>query len=360
MSANIRTISATEVNVEEFLKLSISQKLPDRVCNADHVKWKHLQSPFGASTAIDLVEKEEVFGRLWVTYRHWKLNNEFLQMGHPQDLLVDTRKRALNDVVGLIECAFSRSLSESGMMYHGANPNSEGLYKRIFRSRPNFHLQASVFPVSPLLLVSNLVTKRGGNSPSIFDIGYRKILRAINWMFRGTRLLRDLESINDLENIFRRFNESEVFGAVRSKEYFDWRFSQDTTTPYVVKCICIRDQIVGYVVWSDTSAYGFRARVLIDVVWIEKKSLINRFRLWISIADYSNKNIDLIVFISNQNNSALRKVSSIPMLIVPKKLMPQAIPIYLRLDQSRAGSNPLFIENQFRKSYFTLSDLDFF
>jgi hypothetical protein len=360
MSANIRTRSAAEVNVEEFVKLSISQKLPDRVCNAVHVKWKHLRSPFGASTAIDLVEKEEVFGRLWVTYRHWKLNNELLLMGHPQDLLVDTRNRALKDVVGLIECAFSKSLSESGMMYHGANPNSEGLYGRIFRSRPNFHLQASVFPVSPLLLVFNLVTKSGGNSPSIFDLAYRQILRAINWMFRGTRLLRDLESINDLENIFRRFNESEAFSAVRSKEYFDWRFSQDATSPYVVKCICVRGEIVGYVVWSDTSAYDIRARVLIDIVWLEKKSPINRFRLWISIADYSNKNVDLIVFISNQNNPALRKVSSMPMIIIPKKMMPQAIPIYLRLDQSRIDGNPAFIENQFRKSYFTLSDLDFF
>lgn len=359
MSADIRTRSATEIDVEEFVRLSVSQKLPVRVCNPVHVKWKHLQSPFGASIALDIVEKEEVVGRLWVTYRHWKLNEQFLQVGHPQDLLVVT-KRPLTDVIDLIKHAFSMSLSGSGMMYHGANPNSEDLYRRIFRSKPTFHLQASVFPVSPILLGSNLATKKGKKTQSNLDLGYRKILGAITWIFRGTRLLRDLQSIKDLDNIFRRFNESEMFGAVRSREHFEWRFTQDATTQYAIKCIWIRDEIVGYVVWSDTTAFDTRARVVIDIVWIERRNWINRFRFWLSIANYSNENVDLIVFISNRNNSVLRQVSSMPMIIVPKKMMPQAIPVYLRLDKKRRASDLLSIEDQFRTSYFTLSDLDFF
>ena len=358
--ATIRVTSATKTEVEEFARFSSSQSLPQRVCDVEHIEWKHLRCPLGASTAIDLVENNEVRGRLWVTFRHWRLGNQIVVMGHPQDLLVDQQHRLLKDIVRLIEEAFSNSLDDSGIMYHGSNPNSEGLYRRIFRSKPILNLRASVVPLSPTLLIYRFLSKKRGDFNSILDLGYRRFLRVLNSMLNRKTILKNFETINDLEDVFIKFEECEPCSAVRSREYFEWRFNRDKSSPYVVKLICVNNQTVGYTVWSDTSAFGFRARVLIDIVWLEKRTWFNRLRFCLSIATHSNNDVDLIVFISNHNNSTLRKLSSFPMIVIPRSMMPQAIPIFLRFEERKIGKSSSIIEDYFGRCYFTMSDLDFF
>ena len=358
MTHKIRVREASVAEVTEFVRLSSEGGLPSLVCDVGHVAWKHLTSPTGASIAVDILSDDVVCGRLWVTRRNWQIQEHQIMIGVPQDLLITQENRSLREIADLINTAFRIATDVGGVMFHGSNPNSDKLYKQLYRSVESFRLRASVIPIAPLSLWYRLIRKKE-LSNTFIDRMFRSILSAILLMLRGNVVLSAKHLSDELSDVFRLFGLSEACTAVRDEDFFRWRFQTDKSTTYTIRTIQIKNQIVGYVVWTDTMAFRVRARVVIDIVCIRPISLLDRIRLWLQVAAHDNSAIDLLLFIANFENPTLRRIASLPLLRVPSRLMPQIIPIYVRGDNKTinfAKKEP----NWFRTAYFTLSDLDFF
>ena len=61
--AEIKVEKFSDGNLEEFLALSHSEYGSSVATNLDHIKWKHLESPLGASTYVCLVISNKTVGR---------------------------------------------------------------------------------------------------------------------------------------------------------------------------------------------------------------------------------------------------------------------------------------------------------
>jgi hypothetical protein len=359
MSHRIRIRKATLLDVEEFVSTSQAEGLPSRVCDPIHIAWKHLESPDTSSTAVDLVKNEDVVGRLWVSRRQWLVDGIQVSMGHPQDLLILKGGRSLREIADLINAAFNTALSGSGIMYHGSNENSDGIYRRMYRTKESFFLQASVIAIAPFSL---LFRQKGWflNTNRIFlDEVIRRFFNWLESILKGDLTLRTLEESRELSKIIEEFRLVEPCAAIRSEEFFNWRFKMDPSSDYVVRVIQIKNQEVGYVVWTDVIAFGVKARVVVDIVWIKSLTRINKVKFWLTVVAFNNLEFELLLFISNWENRTLRSIGSFPLIKVPKRFMPQEIPVYLRTDPEVLPKTQI-VHQQFQSAYFTLSDLDFF
>ena len=359
MAHRIRIRKASLLDVEEFIRTSRAEGLPSKVCDPVHIAWKHLESPDDASTAVDLLKNEEVLGRLWVTRRQWLIDGIQVSMGHPQDLLILHGGRSLREIADLINAAFNTALSGGGIMYHGSNENSDDIYRRMYRTTESFFLQASVIAIAPISLLSRQKDWFFATKRIFLDEGIRRFLNWLESIVRSDLTLRTLEESRELSKILGEFRLAEPCAAIRSEEFFNWRFKMDPNSDYVVRIIQVKNQDVGYVVWTDVTAFGVKARVVVDIVWTKSLTRINRIKLWLTVLAYNNSEFELLLFISNWENRTLRSIGSFPLIKVPNRFMPQEIPVYLRTDADVMPHSQI-AHQQFQSAYFTLSDLDFF
>ena len=83
----------SDADLEGYLKLSQAEYGGSVSCDAEHIKWKHLNSEFGASSYVKLSVNQRVVGRVLIQQRILRTLVGTYKLGQVMDLLIDKDHR---------------------------------------------------------------------------------------------------------------------------------------------------------------------------------------------------------------------------------------------------------------------------
>jgi hypothetical protein len=347
----------TESDLEDYLNLSQKQYGPSVATHADHNRWKHLQSPFGASSYVRLMDGEQVVGRALVQRRTLRTRSEAIPAGCVVDLLIDrpyrtTPRNFLNITKTCDE------LEGCDLIYHTANERTFPLYSRLLHFPSPFSLVAFGLPVRLSGFLGAILGRR---------------INALDWLtapwgwlidilayaaLRGSKLSVSQHAMSDseLETLSKKCLGQTGPHLARTTDYLKWRFRDAPLWPATVSRLDCEGQFLGYVATRCVELKGINHFVLMDMLLdpeIPRMTLI-ALRFWL-LRQVVSSRADAFFTMLNPFNTMVRKLIGFPIIRIPERLLPHKTPIYMRVRRQE------FIElTADRSIHVTLADLDYF
>lgn len=350
----------TEAVLRNFCSLSKTCGLPPLLANINHVRWKYSAKTSQHDLVFNIIQ-DEVVGRLWLTYRPWRLDTKDIVVAFPNDLVIHPQHRDLRSIANLVRHVFDVAQGTAEFFYHGTNPNSDPIYRTLFKKRPLINLQCSAFLLRPRSLISRALLQRVGiaRRPKEYVSGpqWARLLQRVLRFKSRVSVCEDL-SAKEEEQFLSRFDQVDRLHCSRGSKMRKWRFHGLSELSYVVLWVKREHEVVGYVAYRDTAYGGYQARVVVDLCFASAPTV--RIRLAV-LAHIIDAPAELIFLAVNRENRLLKNWTRLPFLTIPRKLLPQSLEVY-GPNKSHLPDNALAeqLEKDFRKSHFTLYDLDLF
>lgn len=341
--------------ISRFVRQSERNNLPRLICDASHVAWKYRSTTAVENTGVSKESNsvaDEISERLWLTYRDWVIDGRAVVACFPNDLLIDEDARSLRELVTLIRHSFNTGIAKSNFLYHLSNPNSDDLYRTMFKKVPIFEYDFSVFVVKPWrLLLKLIVSVRGGSLASI-SLDQRSTDGKKNREF-GMQIEDLLHRRGDeFKALLDGFARRQTSHASREPDFLSWRFAADSQVSY--RCVI---ENVGsnsvFIAFKDVSVGRSTIRIIVDFFSSQPTTRLQRAQVACRLRKY----VDAILISGNPCNGEVSSWLGAPFIRVPGKLLPQKLPFYLW--KGGEGLSP-DLENQIKLAYLTLSDTDVF
>lgn len=357
--------SLQDSDVKDFVKLSLTQYQDKPITVASVVRWKHLENPCGSSIGIELKKHVETVGRIWLQRHEWKVLGKSVPVLFPQDLLVKPNERSIAVSLKLIRLGFETAERESGFFYHSSNPNSEPIYRRILRISQTSEMSCSMLPLEPIgLLRWFLYEATPGETRFRLPNRIWRVAQKIVLNVVGARRVNLIQEPTEWEQarIVASFTQRQSCTNSRTPEWRRWRYEGSGEMTYRVCWFADNRQPIGYVVVSQRELKGIPCLFIVDVVWAEPMNPRSARKVIRFLIDQEIcRKCKVLVFLGNYQNYEIRKFAKGLPFRIPSGLLPQRLPIYMRLGMSEPVSDSLSndeLRQAFKSSYFTLADLD--
>jgi len=355
--ADISVDKFTEADLDVFLEMTLLEYGPSDTSNPEHIKWKHLNSPFGASTYISLTEAGKIIGRVLVQPRPLLTAARVFNVASVMDLLISREHRSTPaNFINLTKA--SANVSSYDLVFHTSNERTFPLYSKLFRFSNPFSLHAYGFPVRFAGLFSTII----GRKFEAIDW----FTAPLRWLLVGFALL--FNAVARLEISQRKMSDEEL-GTLCSKclhqsgphlartnSFLKWRFSDAPLWPAKVFRIDRKGKLIAYAVTRKVELGELNHLVLMDFIVDTEIPFIAQLalRTWLIREAITSKS-DALFTMVNSNSSIARKCVGFPLINIPDKLLPHATPIFVR-----ARSNEFIEFETDRSVHMTLADLDYF
>ena len=344
--------------IQDFVEFSKSEYKSGSAINFESIQWRHLNSPAGPSTSVQLHNDIRQIARIWVQSNYWKLSQKELRVASPIDLLIDPDFRKTQVFISIFNSGMKTALSESDLVIHTSNPLTDDLYRKLMKLSPVTDLDGAFFPLRPIDLLSN---KFGLSLPKIlkiFDIAFRWLVVLMTTVMRGDLRITSVPQTNIQESIIENFHLTQVFASRRSAQDREWRYSGAGSFNYQIQWFKSGNSPIGYLVWSDREIDGIKGRFIIDIVFEKNLSRYKQMILWSNVINVAiAEDIHALFFFYNSKCDTLRSLSRFPMIRVKRSLLPQQIPIFVRYEKDLPVVDA---DSIMSKGYFVLADLDMF
>jgi len=331
------------------------------VVNPNHIRWKHLDNPFGASTAISIPGKAnepEVLGRSFIVARDFKVDTKTSIPGSTvTDLVIQPHYRNAARLIALVKA--SKSFHNTKITIHSSNEVSDVFYRKMFKFPVRFSLASSGFPVR---LQGFLINK---SAPAflakIIDFIYTPI-RWVTYVFAnlltlmlGFKVSR-MPTHEELDEIHEGHHHRTGPQFVRNRDYVNWRFLDGPISKSNVHGVFDRKaKCIGYFATRKVELNNIPFTILMDIATTKKLTAGQRLCLKFSLIKITIKNGSEIAFaMFNPNHDELSWLNSFPFVKVPDSVLPHPTPIFIHQHEALGEINGL------NEMYFTLADLDYF
>jgi len=356
MSVLVRKV--TPKLIHEFVEFSKSEYVSGPTVSYESVKWRHLDSPGGPSTSVELHNSDQQIGRILVQTNVWIFGTQELRAASPIELLIHPHFRKTQIFISLFNSGMKTALSESDFVLHTSNPQTDDLYRKLLKLTPITELDGALFPLRPFNLLTTKIRIRVPILEKIGDAIYKKLIVLLTTLLRGDLAFIDPPDAAIQEEIIERFHQSQTFASRRSAADREWRYLGAGVFHYQTQWFKVGNLPVGYLVWSDREINGIKGRFVIDIVCGEKLSRYALLMMWSRTIKLAVTNdTDALFFFFNSKCVSLKHLSHFPLFKVKRSMLPQQIPIFVR-------SNKNLLQNDFSAristGYFVLSDLDIF
>jgi len=324
------------------------------------VCWRHLDSPLGPSTTVELVEGGDTVGRMWVQVHEWQVGACKLQAANPCDFLIREDHRRLPAFMSLFKATMNESQRLTDFVYHTSNPLTDDLYRKLFKLNPVAELDVALLPIRPLAAAQATNVVKTGILGRIVDHIFCEVVQFIGRLARMTKVqLSDAPSISAQEAVLSEFLSQETVCAIRNASYRNWRFRGAGPIAYKEHWVTKSGKTIGYVVTSDRDLNGIKACFVIDVVLPGAPSRLTLCLMWLQImALAAKRGREAIFLFYNRSNLRLARIASLPMLNVPRRFLPQQVPVFVR--PSNNVDSAIFNGVNWSSGYFVMSDFDMF
>lgn len=355
--AQISVKKFAETDLQVFLDMTQIEYGPSDITNPVHIKWKHLDSPFGASTYVCLTETDQVVGRALIQPRLLHTVSKVFDAASVMDLLIDHSHRSTP--VNFLNLT-KASGNEAGfdLIYHTSNERTFPLYSKLLKFANPFSLRAYGFPVRFAGLFASIIGRR-------FEV--------IDWFTAPLRWLLvftayAVNSVASLDISQKAMNDDELEmlclkclrqsgpHLARTNAFLKWRFSDAPLWPGSVYRIDQKGHFLGYVVTRNVELGGLNHLVLMDFMLDPETPLITQIalRLWLIRKAITSK-ADVHFTMVNSYSTIARQFVGFPLLNISDKFLPHTTPIFMR---SRTDESKQLETDQ--SIHLTLADLDYF
>lgn len=355
--AQISVDTFLESDLENFLEMTQIEYGPSVTANPDHIRWKHLASPFGASTYISLVEAGQVVGRALIQPRTLRTDSKMFNVASVMDLLIDRERRSTP--INFINITKASGNVESyDLVFHTSNERTFPLYSKLFRFPNPFSLRAYGFPVR----LAGVFAAVFGRRVDVIDwltAPLRWLLVAIadvvNFLAR-LEITQRAMSGDELETLCTKCLQKSGPFLARTNAFLKWRFTEAPFWSATIFRIDRKGKFLGYVVTRKMELGGLNHLVLMDFVLDPDTPFFVQvgLRLWLIRKAITSK-ADALFTMVNSYSSIARICVGFPLISIPDKLLPHATPIFVR-----ARSNDCKELEADRSIHMTLADLDYF
>lgn len=353
------TISAapfTETDMENFLEMSRSEYKTSVANNFQHIRWKHLNSPFGASTYVRLSSSGRLIGRAMLQPRPLCLPLQKLRAACVTDIIIDREFRS--PPTNFINVAkASGNVKGFDLVYHTSNNRTHPLYSKLLHFPNPFSLRAYAFPLR-LSAVPAVIFGRRFAFMDWFTAPLRWFLGSIAdavGHITGLDVSLGTPSDVELEELSRKCLQHSVPLFARTNAFLKWRFSDSPLSPAMTYRVERKGRFIGYLATCKLELAGLSNFVLKDFVvepgasWSVRVAL----RLWLMRKAMASK-ADTLFTMVNSYSSIARICAGFPLIRVPDRLLPQATPIFVRCQN---GSKDTETD---KSIHLTLADIDYF
>jgi hypothetical protein len=344
--------------IADFIEFSKLEYKSGSAINLESIEWRHLNSPAGPSTSVQLHNDAQQIARIWVQSNYWRLGQHELRVASPIDLLIDPDFRKTQVFISIFNSGMKTALSEADLVIHTSNPLTDDLYRKLMKLSPITDLDGAFFPLRPIDLLSKKFDIALPKIFQIFDATFRWLVMLMTTVMKGDLRITSAPQNNIQERIIEDFHLSQSFASRRSAQDREWRYSGAGSFNYQIQWFKSGNLPIGYLVWSDREIDGIKGRFIIDIVFAENLSRYKQMILWskainIAIAE----DLHALFFFYNSKCDTLRSLSRFPMMRVGRSLLPQQIPIFVRHGKDMPVIDA---DSIMSKGYFVLADLDMF
>lgn len=355
--AQISVKTFAETDLTDFLKMSQLEYGPSASTDSEHIRWKHLASPFGVSSSVNLIEAEQIVGRALIQPRILCTASKMLNVASVMDLLIDREHRTTPSNFMQITKA-SGAVANFDLVYHTSNDRTFQLYSKLFRFPNPFTLRAYGFPVRFAGVLTSIIGRR---------------LDAIDWITAPLRWLLGVTAcaamaVTRLDISERAISDDELDALsakclrqsgphlARTNAFLKWRFADAPLWHATVHRIDRQGRFMGYVVTRKVELDGLTHLVLMDFLIDVDTPLLVRIalRLYLIRKTITSK-ADALFTLVNSCSAVARACVGFPLVSVPDKLLPHATPIFVRA----RGDDYKELETD-SAIHLTLADLDYF
>ncbi|MFZ2406726.1 MAG: hypothetical protein WAW41_16450 [Methylobacter sp.] len=355
--AQISVKTFEEADLEGFLEMSQLEYGATVSSNAEHIRWKHLDSQFGASLYVNLAENGRVVGRALIQPRSLYTSSKVIDLGQVMDLLIDKvhRSTPVNFINITKACGDIESFD---LVFHTSNERSFPLYSKLFRFASPFSLKAYGFPVRLAGIFSSIIGRRVDaidwlTAPLRWVI--EKIADAVT-SIAGLEISQRAMSDDELKVLCAKCLRQSESHLARTTAFLKWRFSDAPLWPATVHRLDWKGKFLGYIVTRKVELGGLSHLVVMDFILDPDTPGIVRvaLRLWL-IRQAIISQADSLFTMVNPFNAIARRCVGFPLISIPDSLLPHATPIFMR---SRTNESKELEAD--RSIHLTLADLDYF
>ena len=355
--AQISVKTFGEADLERFLEMSQLEYGASDSTNSDHIRWKHLDSPFGASAYVSLAETGQVVGRALIQPRTLCTASKVFNVASVMDLLIDREHRTtpINFINITKACG---NVARCDLVFHTSNERTFPLYSKLLRFSNPFSLRAYGFPLRLAGLFSAIIGCRI-DVIDWFTAPLRWLLGGIAYLANSVARLDISQSVmsdDELEMLCTKCLHQSGPHLARTNSFLKWRFGDAPLWPATVCRIDRKGQFLGYVVTRKVELGGINHLVLMDFILDPDTPLFVRvaLRLWLIRKAITSK-ADALFTMVNSFSTIARKCVGFPLVSIPDRLLPHATPIFVR---ARSNFNKELEVD--RSIHLTLADLDYF
>ena len=343
-------------DIDRYIEMSRSEYGDQATTsNFEHIRWKHLESPFGPSLYATLVQDGKVCGRALIQPRTLDNKKEKIQAGSVMDVLLDRSCRSTP--IHFMNLTKACDI-DSGILFHTANERTNLLYKKLFKFPSPFSLKAYSFPVRITGFLKKLTSKNLYFIEWLIN-PYRWVLMALsNLLLKTTKLKISSSPMSDedLKMLVEKIYKLDGKILTRSNDFIKWRFLNAPLWKAEVYRIDSRNRFYGYMVTRKIELENINYLVLMDYLVEPSLSIYKKIalRLWL-IKKTIEKKADAFFTMANPLSPAAQTCVGFPFVPIPEKYLPHPTPIFIR-----TKDKDLKVYETSKKIHITLGDLDYF
>ncbi len=351
---------ASEERIEPFLRLTETFYSDKPVNVAAVVRWRHLASPLGPSTTVELVDGGEPVGRMWIRVHEWSVGGKTVRAANPCDFLIREDHRRLPAFMSLFKATMNESQRIADFVYHTSNPLTDDLYRKLMKLKPVTEFDGALLPVRPFGAAQAAGVVRTGVLGRVADLVFSAIVKLVGWLSQLTRVrLSGPPSLPEQERVVADFVAEEPVCGTRSASHRDWRHRGAEPIVYQEHWVTKGGRPIGYIVTSDRDVNGLKASFVVDMVMPGRPSRLVLWSAWLQVAALaSGRGRHAVFFLYNRLNPSLERLASLPMVKISRGRLPQQVPIFVRPSKT---AEPTILDGvDWSSGYFVLSDFDMF
>jgi hypothetical protein len=307
-----------------------------------YIENKHLHNPIKGSIVIQLVQREQIRGHIFLIERC------FVFDGEQQPILVASDLVSKVDIPGASLIIFRKAVQHCKdrniPLVNFSNKDSDKIYSQIMRIEPVIELdfQLGYFNLRSIFLILRKQLNFQ-SEPALVLISNK--VKVIDKKLK-IRLIPDFDE--SIDAFFGKLEKENVFFGKRSSEILNWRFNPSNEIDYARILISREEIVVGYLVLCERTFKGLRFLMIVDyVMW--NLSTIEIYRIKKELKK-AYPGAAACLWSSNllHKNRALGKFKG---LTIPRRFSPERVKFYLS-----GGSNSL--KMNLKKAHLTLFDTD--
>jgi len=361
MATKVQVETVSEELLGPFMALTATEYHDLPVNDPAVVRWRHFDNPVGPSTAVELVDGDTRFGRMWIQVLPWSVRGQATRAANPIDFLIREDRRKLPAFLSLFKSTMSESLARADLVFHTSNPVTDDLYRKLMKFEPVTELDGAVLPTRPFATAAAggmFDAKLAGRAADALVSGVLRLVGAAATL-SGLMLSAQAPGAAEQESVVAALRCEEQVCGTRSREQRAWRFRGAGPIAYEQLWIMRRGKPVGYVVTTDRDLDGIAGRFVVDLVLPGKRRRLDPIALWLLVAGRAAAaHRDAVFFFCNRANARLASLVRLPMYAVGRERLPQRIPVFVRTAGHPGGPDLDGVD--WSSGYFVLSDFDLF